>query len=110
MIHYGTVRQDGVTVSCVWGNIHKQRRFNPWVPESRLSPNSRQRAHRNSTTLENELLHQPGIDENAYYGAMARFLRPPFVGAIFLHPILSYLFLASLLLRFMALVSLRCRP
>lgn len=26
MIHYGTGRQDGVTVSFVWGNIRKQRR------------------------------------------------------------------------------------
>ncbi len=40
------------------------------------------RARRNGTTLENELLHQPGIDENAYYAAMARFLRLPFVAAI----------------------------
>ena len=37
------------------------------------------RARRNGTTTERELLHHPGIDENAYYGAMARLLRLPFV-------------------------------
>ncbi len=37
------------------------------------------RARRNGTTIERELLHHPGIEENAYYGAMARLLRLPFV-------------------------------
>jgi cellulose synthase/poly-beta-1,6-N-acetylglucosamine synthase-like glycosyltransferase len=40
------------------------------------------KARRNGTTLESELLHQPGIEESAYYGAMARFLRLPFLEAI----------------------------
>lgn len=40
------------------------------------------RARQNGTTLESELLHQPGIQESAYYGAIARFLRLPFIADI----------------------------
>ncbi|KEQ02993.1 glycosyltransferase family 2 protein [Pseudorhizobium pelagicum] len=40
------------------------------------------RARQNNTTLETELLHHPGIQEDAYYGAMARFLRLPFADRI----------------------------
>lgn len=39
-------------------------------------------AARHKTTVENELLHHPGIDETAYYGAMARFLRLSFIERI----------------------------
>jgi hypothetical protein len=39
-------------------------------------------ARRNGTTLESELLHQRGVEEGAYYGAIARFLRLPFLEAI----------------------------
>jgi cellulose synthase/poly-beta-1,6-N-acetylglucosamine synthase-like glycosyltransferase len=41
-----------------------------------------QRAQRNGTTIETELLHHPGIEERAYYGAMARLLRLPFIESI----------------------------
>ncbi|HEX2148381.1 MAG TPA: glycosyltransferase family 2 protein [Pseudorhizobium sp.] len=37
------------------------------------------RARQNGTTVEAELLHHPGIEEQAYYGAIARFLRLPFL-------------------------------
>lgn len=37
------------------------------------------KARQNGTTIERELLHHPGIEESAYYGAMARLLRLPFV-------------------------------
>nr|CAD6426285.1 glycosyl transferase [Rhizobium sp. Q54] len=40
------------------------------------------KARANGTSLELELLHHPGIDENAYYGAMARLLRLPFMDTI----------------------------
>lgn len=40
------------------------------------------KARQNGTTLEKELLHHPGVEETAYYGAMARFLRLPFVETI----------------------------
>ncbi|CAD7040227.1 glycosyl transferase [Pseudorhizobium halotolerans] len=40
------------------------------------------KARNHGTSLEQELLHHPGIEENAYYGAMARFLRLPFLERI----------------------------
>ena len=40
------------------------------------------RARQNGTTLETELLQQEGIRESAYYGAMARYLRLPFLEQI----------------------------
>ncbi|MFB9950043.1 glycosyltransferase family 2 protein [Rhizobium puerariae] len=40
------------------------------------------RARQNGTRIESELLHSGLIDETAYYGAMARFLRLPFVETI----------------------------
>ena len=40
------------------------------------------KARDNGTTVETELLHHPGIEENAYYGAMARLLRLPFLERI----------------------------
>uniref|UniRef100_UPI00310149B7 glycosyltransferase family 2 protein n=1 Tax=Neorhizobium sp. EC2-8 TaxID=3129230 RepID=UPI00310149B7 len=40
------------------------------------------RARRNGTSIESELLHCGQIDEMAYYGAMARYLRLPFIAAI----------------------------
>lgn len=40
------------------------------------------KARDHGTSLEQELLHHPGIEENAYYGAMARFLRLPFLERI----------------------------
>jgi Glycosyltransferases, probably involved in cell wall biogenesis len=41
-----------------------------------------EKARRNGTSLERELLHHPGIEEAAYYGAMARLLRLPFLHTI----------------------------
>ncbi|WP_105381370.1 glycosyltransferase family 2 protein [Neorhizobium alkalisoli] len=41
-----------------------------------------ERARQNGTSIERELLHSGQVEEAAYYGAMARFLRLPFVGAI----------------------------
>ncbi|WP_245440277.1 glycosyltransferase family 2 protein [Neorhizobium sp. T25_13] len=40
------------------------------------------RARRNGTSIESELLHSGQVDEAAYYGAMARYLRLPFIAAI----------------------------
>jgi cellulose synthase/poly-beta-1,6-N-acetylglucosamine synthase-like glycosyltransferase len=40
------------------------------------------RARRNGTGIESELLHCGQADEAAYYGAMARYLRLPFIAAI----------------------------
>ncbi|UIK08655.1 glycosyltransferase family 2 protein [Neorhizobium galegae] len=40
------------------------------------------RARRNGTSIESELLHGGQVDEAAYYGAMARYLRLPFIAAI----------------------------
>ncbi|KAA9383009.1 glycosyltransferase family 2 protein [Neorhizobium galegae] len=40
------------------------------------------RARRNGTSIESELLHSGQIDEAAYYGGMARYLRLPFIAAI----------------------------
>ncbi|CDZ72466.1 Probable xyloglucan glycosyltransferase 1 [Neorhizobium galegae bv. orientalis] len=40
------------------------------------------RARRNGTSIESELLHGGQVDETAYYGAMARYLRLPFIAAI----------------------------
>ncbi len=41
-----------------------------------------ERARQNGTGIERELLHSGQVEEAAYYGAMARFLRLPFIGAI----------------------------
>jgi hypothetical protein len=41
-----------------------------------------ERARQNGTTIECELLHSGQVKEDAYYGAMARFLRLPFIGTI----------------------------
>ena len=41
-----------------------------------------ERACRNGTSVEAELLHSGIVQEDAYYGAMARLLRLPFVGVI----------------------------
>ncbi len=41
-----------------------------------------ERAQQNGTTIECELLHSGQVEEDAYYGAMARFLRLPFIGTI----------------------------
>ncbi|MGK6316279.1 glycosyltransferase family 2 protein [Neorhizobium sp. DT-125] len=41
-----------------------------------------ERARRNGTSIESELLHSGQVDEAAYYGAIARFLRLPFVETI----------------------------
>jgi hypothetical protein len=41
-----------------------------------------ERAGQNGTSIERELLHSGQVEEAAYYGAMARFLRLPFIGAI----------------------------
>ncbi|MCJ9669765.1 MULTISPECIES: glycosyltransferase family 2 protein [unclassified Neorhizobium] len=40
------------------------------------------RARRNGTSIESELLHSRQVDEAAYYGAMARYLRLPFIAEI----------------------------
>lgn len=40
------------------------------------------RARRNGTSIESELLHSGQVDEAAYYGAMARYLRLAFIAAI----------------------------
>ena len=40
------------------------------------------KARSRGTSLEQELLHHPGMEEHAYYGAMARFLRLPFLERI----------------------------
>ena len=40
------------------------------------------RARRNRTSIESELLHSGQVEEAAYYGAMARYLRLPFIAAI----------------------------
>lgn len=41
-----------------------------------------ERARRNGTSIESELLHSGQVDEAAYYGAVARFLRLPFIETI----------------------------
>ncbi|WP_234811131.1 glycosyltransferase family 2 protein [Xaviernesmea oryzae] len=41
-----------------------------------------ERARRNGTSIESELLHSGQVEEAAYYGAVARFLRLPFIDTI----------------------------
>ncbi|MCQ1766976.1 hypothetical protein NOJ28_15670 [Neorhizobium galegae] len=59
-----------------------QRRPEARQPTTAALPAQTDRARRDGTSIESELFHRGQIDEAAYYGGMAPYLRLPFIAAI----------------------------